>query len=142
MLKTLIKKQYMELFRSYFVNQKTGQPRSHGKVIGMFVLFGFLMVFSSAMFFLVAAGLGSSLLEMGLGWLYFTILGMLAVLFGTFGSVFNTYAGLYRAKDNDLLISMPIPPGRILFARVSGVYGLSLLYSALVWVPACIYYWA
>ena len=142
MLKTLIKKQYMELFRSYFVNQKTGQPRSHGKVIGMFVLFGFLMVFSSAMFFLVAAGLGSSLLEMGLGWLYFTILGMIAVLFGTFGSVFNTYAGLYRAKDNDLLISMPIPPGRILFARVSGVYGLSLLYSALVWVPACIYYWA
>ena len=141
MLKTLIKKQYMELFRTYFVNQKTGQPRSRGKVIGLFIGFGILMIFSSVMFVILALGLASSLIEMGLDWLYFALMGMIAILLGTFGSVFNTYAGLYRAKDNDLLISMPIPPSKILLARVSGVLGLSLLYSGIVWLPACIVYW-
>ena len=141
MLKTLIRKQYMELFRTYFVNQKTGQPRSKGKVIGLFIGFGVLMLFSSAMFVLLALGLGSMLIDAGMDWLYFALMGMISILLGTFGSVFNTYAGLYRAKDNDLLISMPIPPSRILLARVSGVLGLSLLYSALVWIPAIVCYW-
>ena len=34
---------------------------------------------------------------------------MLAIVLGAFGSVFNTYSSLYLAKDNDLLLSMPIP---------------------------------
>ena len=140
MLKTLIKKQFMELFRNYFVNQKTGEPRSKGKITAMFVGFTVLMVVAAAAFFGLSAVL-SGLLDAGMDWLYFAILGLLAILFGTFGSVFNTYAGLYRAKDNDLLISMPIPPAKILLARVSGVVGLSLLYSSMIWLPACIFYW-
>ena len=35
--------------------------------------------------------------------LYFLIMGMIAIALGTFGSVFNTYSGLYLSKDNDLL---------------------------------------
>ena len=141
MLKTLIKKQFMELFRQYFVNQKTGQPRTRGKIIGLFIGFAALIIFSSAMFVLLSMALAPGLIEVGMDWLYFTLMGIISILLGTFGSVFNTYAGLYRAKDNDLLISMPIPPSRILLARVSGVLGLSLLYSGMVWIPACICYW-
>ena len=83
----------------------------------------------------------SGLIPAGMDWLYFALMGMLSILFGTFGSVFNTYAGLYKAKDNDLLISMPIPPSKILLSRMAGVLGLSLLYSALMWVPSMIFYW-
>ena len=36
------------------------------------------------------------------------LMGLLAVFLGAFGSVFNTYSGLYLAKDNDLLLSMPM----------------------------------
>ena len=72
--------------------------------------------------------------------LYFTLLGIMAILMGTFGSVFNTYAGMYLAKDNDLLLSMPIPPRKILLSRLIGVYGLSLLYSGMIWLPACVVY--
>ena len=141
MLKALIRKQFMELFRNYFVNQKTGEPRSKGKITLMFVGFAVLLVIAAGAFFAVAAMLGSGLIPAGMDWLYFALMGMLSILFGTFGSVFNTYAGLYKAKDNDLLISMPIPPSKILLSRMAGVLGLSLLYSALMWVPSMIFYW-
>lgn len=53
--------------------------------------------------------------------MYFAMMGLLASFFGVFGSVFNTYAGLYLAKDNDLLLSMPIPIRTILCARLLGL---------------------
>lgn len=57
---------------------------------------------------------------------------------GVFGSVFNTYASLYQAKDNDLLLAMPIPSGKILLIRLSGVYIMGLLYELIVMIPTLI----
>ena len=77
-----------------------------------------------------------------MGWLYFALMGLLAVFLGAFGSVFNTYASLYLAKDNDLLLSMPIPVRTMLLAsRLLGVYLMGLLYSGVVILPAVIVYW-
>ena len=56
--------------------------------------------------------------------------------------MFNTYAGLYLPKDNDLLLSMPIPVSVLVAARLLGVYLMGLLYSAIVILPAIIVYWA
>ena len=61
---------------------------------------------------------------------------LIAILLGIFGSVFSTYTGLYLAKDNDLLLSMPIPVQTIMFARLMGVYLMGLMYLAVVIVPA------
>lgn len=141
MLKTLIKKQYMECFRAYFVNRKTGKPRSKGGIVGMFVMFAVIMLFLFAMFFGMSILLGEQLFEMKMEWLYYVLMGTVAILLGTFGSVFNTYSTLYLSKDNELLLSMPIPPSKILFTRMTLVYGLSLLYSGCVWIPACICGW-
>ena len=141
MLKTLIKKQFMECFRSYFVNSKTGKSRSKGGIIGMFVMFAAIMLFLCAVFFGLAYMMGGQLFQVGMGWLYYVLMGSLAVILGVFGSVFNTYATLYLSKDNDLLLSLPIPPSRILITRMSLVYGLSLLYGGSVWLPAIVYAW-
>ena len=46
-----------------------------------------------------------------------------------FGSIFNTYAGLYLPKDNDLLLSMPVPVSSLVAARLSGVYLMGLMLS-------------
>ena len=73
--------------------------------------------------------------------MYFALMGLIAVLLGAFGSVFNTYAGLYLPKDNDLLLSMPIPVSTLVGARLFGVYLMGLLYSAVVILPAIIVYW-
>ena len=141
MRKALIRKQYMECFRSYFVNRKTGKPRSRAGIAGMFLMFGAVMLLLCGMFFGMGYLLAEPLFEVDMAWLYYVLMGLLSVLLGTFGSVFNTYATLYMAKDNELLLSMPIPPADILLTRISLVYGLSLLYSGCVWLPACICGW-
>ena len=140
MLKALIKKQFHECFRTYFVNVKTGKARSKGGIIGMFVLFTVLMLFLCGAFFGMAFLLGD-LLAAGLPWLYYALMALISMFLGTFGSVFNTFSTLYMAKDNDLLLSMPIPPSKILATRISLVYGLSLLYSGVVWLPAIVFGW-
>ena len=78
------------------------------------------------------------LITVGFGWLYFAIMGLVAICMGVVGSVFNTYASLYQAKDNDLLLSMPIPARTIIIVRLSGVFTLGVLYEALVLVPTLI----
>ena len=141
MLGTLIKKQYMECFRSYFVNPKTGKKRTKLGVLGMFAFFTVVMLFLAGVFFGLAFLLGDGLLAAGMDWLYFVLMGILAIFMGTFGSVFNTYSTLYLSKDNEMLLAMPIPPSGILMTRMTLVYGMSLMYSGLVWVPAVIYAW-
>jgi len=141
MLKALLKKQFMELFRGYFVSRKNGKARSKGQTVGLFILFAALIAYGGAMVFGLAFGLGSQLMPLGMKWLYFTLMGSLAIMLGVFGSVFNTYTSLYRAKDNDLLISMPIPPSRIVLVRLSSVYGLGFLFTGVIWVPTLLYDW-
>lgn len=139
MLKALIRKQFSELFGNYFYNRKTGKPLSKKQTGLRFFGFAVLCLFLCACFAGVAFGAGQ-VLEAGMDRLYFTLLGSAAIVFGTFGSVFNTYAGLYRAKDNDLLLSMPIYPRQILISRLIGVVGLAFLYSGMIWLPSIVVY--
>ena len=142
MLKTLVKKQLMEIFRSYFYNAKTNQKRSKNAVVGYIVLFTFVMiVIIGGMFTVMSLALCVPLAQVGMSWLYFAIMSLMAIFLGAFGSVFNTYAGLYAAKDNDLLLSLPIPVRTLMASRLLGVYLMGLMYSAVVIVPAVIVYW-
>ena len=142
MLKTLVKKQLMEIFRSYFYNAKTNQKRSKNAVVGYIVLFTFVMiVIIGGMFTVMSIALCAPLAQVGMSWLYFAIMSLMAIFLGAFGSVFNTYAGLYAAKDNDLLLSLPIPVRTLMASRLLGVYLMGLMYAAVVIVPAVIVYW-
>lgn len=141
MLKVLLKKQLAEIFRSYFYNAKTNKRRSVGSTVGFFILYVFLMlVICGGLFGTLAFSLCRPLVAAGLDWLYFTLLSLVAVALGTFGSVFNTYSGLYLAKDNDLLLSMPIRVRDIMIVRLLGVYLMGLLYSGIVLLPAVAVY--
>ena len=93
-----------------------------------------------AMFGFAAYALATIFIPQRLSWFYFSSVGGLSILFGVFGSVFNTYATLFLAKDNDLLLSMPIPVKYILISRLLGVYLMGLIYSALVSLPGAIIY--
>jgi len=142
MLKLLLKKQIAEVFRSYFYDAKKNKARSKTATILWFVFFAVIMAgVLGGMFAALSYALCGSLVSLGMDWLYFLILDLLAIFLGVFGSVFNTYSGLYLAKDNDLLLSMPIPIKHIITARLMGVYLMGLMYSAVVVVPAIIVYW-
>lgn len=141
MLKLLLKKQLMEVNTWLLQNKKTGKRRSNISMAVMIVVYAVLFICLGMIFFGTGYMLCEPLVIAGLGWLYFSIMGLMAVMLGVFGSVFNTYATLYKAKDNELLLSMPIPPSRILAVRLFGVWMWSLIYEAIVFVPALIVYW-
>lgn len=136
MLKTLIKKQLLELNRSFFIDRKTGKGKSARSATFSIVLFILLMIFAIGGMFCYMSYSMRPLITYGMSWLYFAIMGATAALFGVFGSVFNTYSSLYDAKDNDLLLSMPIPVRDIMAARLIGVYLMGLMYSGVVVIPA------
>ena len=140
MLKILLKKQMLESFRGFFVNQKKNQSRKQSVTIILILLYALLLVgvLGGFMFTFLSVSLCAPMAEGGVLWLYYSILGMIALVLGVFGSVFNTFAGLYQGKDNDLLLSLPIPVRCILFARLLGVYLMGLMFSAVVLIPALI----
>lgn len=141
MLKTLIKKQLLEIWQTYFIDKKTGKARSKTGTVLFFVLLVMLFLGLGFAFYAMAGGIGGAILGAGINWLYFALMGLLAMALGIFGSVFNTYASVYLPKDNEQLLSLPIPERKLLFARLTGVYSTSLMYSAWVWIPVMIAYW-
>ena len=141
MLKILLKKQLTEIFRGFFFDQKKRKARSKEATIALLIGYMVLMLgMMGGMFTMMSLSICEPLVAMQMDWLYFTIAGTIALVLGVFGSVFNTYAGLYLGKDNDLLLSMPIPVRYILAARLLGVYLMGLLFSAVVMIPAGIVY--
>lgn len=142
MLKLLLKKQFLEIFQVYFYDAKKNKARSKTSTVMYFVLF-FLLVFGllGGIFTFFAMKLCTPLIHVGMDWMYFALMGLISVLLGAFGSVFNTYAGLYLPKDNNLLLAMPIPVSALVGSRLIGVYLMGLLYSVVVILPAIIVYW-
>ena len=106
MLKVLVKKQLIEIFRSYFYNAKKNKAYSKGATAAYVVLFVMLMVgVLGGIFTGMALMICKPMAEAEVEWFYFALMGLTAILLGAFGSVFNTFSSLYLSKDNDLLPS-------------------------------------
>ncbi len=138
MFKALLKKQLTEINSYLFQNKRTGVLYGKRKIALVTCLYALLFSLIGVSFFLMLRQLCRPFFDHDLSWLYFAIVGLLSLALGIFGSVFNTYASLYRAKDNDLLLSLPIPPFKILATRIIGVFISALLYQSIVYIPALI----
>ena len=136
MFKALLKKQLTEINSYLFQNKKTGALYGRRKIVLVVCLYALLFSLIGASFFFMLGQMCRPFFDADLSWLYFAIVGLLSLALGIFGSVFNTYASLYRAKDNDLLLSLPIPPFKILATRIIGVFTSALLYQSIVYIPA------
>ncbi len=135
MFKALLRKQMGELL-TYFLAGKKGKTRSTGKAVGVILLGVFVIGILAVMFAVMSLSLCIPLCQAELDWLYFTIMGGLSFILGVVGSVFTTYTGIFVAKDNELLLSMPIKPRLIVFVRMLSLYIISFVFDALVLVPA------
>lgn len=142
MFKALVKKQLLEINKGYFTDKKTGGRKSGTATILYILLFAGVFVFIGIAFASICKPLITAFHPVGLDWLYFSITAVLSVMLGVFGSVFNTYAGLYKAEDNDFLLSLPIKPVFIVSARLIGVFLTGLIYELPVIIPAVIVYWS
>lgn len=140
MFKVLFKKQLLEISRGFFQNSKTGKRRSKTGIVGTIVVYFLLIGLIFFGVFTMAKSTCEFLCANSLVWLYFAIVSVLAIFLGVFGSVFNTYSATFLAKDNDLLLSMPIRPSDILKVRFIGVYVTGAIYTAAVFLPSYLAY--
>lgn len=138
MIKALLKKQMMESFSWIYFSQKNGKKRDAKGILFYVILYLFIFGMLGFMVYMMADSLCEPLCTLGLGWLYMALMGLVAVVLGVFGSVFNTFSSLYQAKDNDLLFAMPIPTSNILTMRLSGVYAIGFMYEMIVMIPTWI----
>jgi ABC-2 type transport system permease protein len=139
MIKALIKKQLAELFAGMFNRSAVGK---NGKKQGSktkIILYALLLLYVVGVFAVLFYGASGMFFDafspLGLSWLTFAFLGISAVGIGVITTAFMANSVLYNAKDNDLLLSMPIKPWQIIFARIFTLYFMNFLYSALVMIP-------
>ncbi len=128
----------LEISKSIFVDRKTGKRKTKRDIITSAVIFGVIVLFLATSFFMLCMMMGQSCFDANLGWMYFLVVGGIAILMGVFGCVFNTYSTLFLAKDNDMLLAMPIPVKYILISRLLGVYLMGVVYSGIVSIPMII----
>ena len=141
MLKALLHKQMLEVRRMYFYNKRKGTVvTKKSKSVGLIILFAFIYLMMLGTFFALSFLIGGSLLNTEYVWIFLMIMTVLAFLVGLIGSVLSTYAALFKAKDNEFLLAMPIPPSKILLARMVSVYTMSLVYEGMVLIPTIIVY--
>ncbi|MDO5331767.1 MAG: hypothetical protein Q4E99_03725 [Bacillota bacterium] len=141
MLKALLNKNMQELLQRFSITRtsgkkgKTVQARSKAGTIGMIVLWVFIFLSVGAAFMGMSVLMGDTLLPLGLDWLYFAIMGLIGLVIIIFLNGFMANAVLFTAKDNELLLSMPIPPMYILISRTAEIYILSFIYLAAIFIP-------
>lgn len=130
MLRSLWKLQWKQFAAR--MKKGNGKKTSGGWLVFLML---FLVVCMEIWMFVVFAEL-VPLCEMGLTWLYFAMAGTVALAFSMLGSVFMTQAQLYDAKDNERLLSMPIPPMYILLTRIAMLFTTTAGYTLAVLLPA------
>lgn len=140
MLKTLIKKQLLENVAFIIRNPKNGKKRGKGALIGFAILYIYLFALFGGLTFLIGDTLWEPYSALNLEWLYFSVFGILATTMGVFMGIFTVYTNLYQAKDNELLLSLPIPPSKMLIAKMFNCYLMTFIFEAIVLIPCYIVY--
>lgn len=139
MFKALLKKQLREIGITFLGGSKRSKRKMNLTGAGLIIFAIFLALCFAGLFFMLATQM-EAFIDMGFTWMYFVMMGGIALFLAVIGSAFTTFNSMFLAKDNDLLLSMPIPTGTIVSVRVIAVWISTLIYLALVMVPTVIVY--
>lgn len=135
MLKTLIKLRLKGIFLRQTKSSKKNNV-SVGRIVLMIVLFGYIGIVFMGMFGALFLALIEPLHAMYLDELYFDLMSLMIIMLCFVGSVFITHHEIYEAKDNELLLSMPIKNRDILLSRIFTILILNYVYEFIVAIPA------
>lgn len=143
---TLLKAEMHKMFGSFTAGKnaqskkaKAKKKSSAGMIVLAVILLLYLGIVFAFLFGMIFFGLSAVLTE-ETKWAYFATAGILAFFLMVLGSVFTAKNQLYESKDNDLLLSMPIPPSYILGTRMVSLLLLNYFFEAVVAVPAAVVY--
>ena len=113
-----------------------GTRRSKKKAatgVGAMVLIAFLGLYMSGVY---SSLLMSVLAPIHMEVLVFIFMGIAALVGGLLFTTFAVKGVVFGGKDNDLLLSMPVPSTMLMASRVSAIYLENLVFSFFVLAPA------
>lgn len=138
MFKALMKVQLASVIASLTRSSKGNEKRSaaSGALIAVLFVFvaGVLVFAFGAMFYALAAPMHSASLD----WFYFAMAALTAFALCFIGSVFTAQQQLFSARDNELLLAMPIKPKFILGSRMVMLLAIDYALELLVMAPAAV----
>lgn len=140
LFRALFRKQLREQGAFLVRSASTGRHRTRAGRLAFGALYGGIVLLVMGSFLSLAWPLGELLLPAGQEALYFLTMELLALAVGVFAGAFSSYGSLFQARDNDLLLAMPIPLWMLFAVRMSGLYAMCLFYLLLLWVPAEVVY--
>ena len=136
MIWTLLKINITALFAGLFRKGRSKKRRSTRAIVFIILLALYLaltfMMFVGVMF----NSLISPFFEAGIGWFYFAIAGLSVFSLCFFGIIFMVQPQIFNARDNELLLAMPIKPSMILAGRLSALLLIEYVFTAIVIFPA------
>ena len=140
MLKVLLRSRMEALLNVLTGAGRTKKAQSKGKLVGFATLMLLSLFSLGTLFARIFEVLAQPLAMLDMGWLYF---GMAVVMsFGVMiiGNVILAKYQLFEARDNDLLLSMPIKPIDILLSRLFLLYVLAVGIMLPVAIPALLFW--
>ena len=140
MIKALLSIRFRALWAGMTAQSKQKKKKGKGMAVLMAVLYLYLAAVICGVMALLFSQLAPAYHTVGLDWLYFAMAGLMGFGIAVIGSVFTTQNQLYDAKDNDLLLSMPVPPRMILLSRMVPLLAMNLLFAGIVMIPAAVVY--
>ena len=135
MFKALLRVQFSSLWATLTRNTTGKRKKSTGKAVLVAILFIYILGCFFVMFGGMFYALAEPLSMLGLGWFYFALAGIIAAALCFIGSVFMAQQQLFNAKDNELLLSMPIPPSYILGSRMAALLLVNYAFELVVFIP-------
>ena len=123
-------------FRSMLLSSTNSGGRSRRKAatgLSAAFLIAFLGLYLSGLYsYMLMKALAPSNMEA----LVFIFMGIAALVGGLLFTTFAVKGVVFGGKDNDLLLSMPVPTTMLMVSRVTAIYLENLLFSVFVLVPA------
>lgn len=136
MIKLLVKNRLSGFFSGML---KQGKRASKGKMALFALLFVYLFAAVAFMSGAFAYLLGVALIPK-VPWLYFSIFTLASFTVVFLLSIFETKSELFDCKDNDLLLSMPIPKRALVVSRLIVVLIFNYVVEAIVVLPVIVVY--
>jgi ABC-2 type transport system permease protein len=138
MLGTLLKKELSGLGNTLANSGKNAGRRKNG--IGTKLLLGFVLIylvgFMGFLFYNLAEAFCEPFAALGIEWAYFAIMGVMSLTFCIIGGAMTAYSTIYKAKDNEFLLSLPIRPSLILSTRVLICYTVDFVINLVITLMA------
>lgn len=130
MLKILLKTRLLALLDRFSGSGKGKKALDTRKITFLIILGIALLGITGYLLSLVLRPMYASIGKTENVWLYFALAGAAAFLVSFMMTSFYAQGAIFEAQDNEMLLSMPIPPSAILGSRIGALYVLNLFFSA------------